>query len=425
MKIDSIYHPKDSRRKECKGDRQEKRFSKDPVHHPMLLEREYVRALNSAKIERMLAKPFVMALTHHREGINRLSKDYESNLFVSSSYDNKVVLWDLTTKNVVKERYFDSIVNGIGIEEDRLYVTQNKTVIINNTINIDNISNINNGISDTVLEIPSIVTSIDLNNNLAVGHNDGISIFDIGRLTPKTTFSVENVTSVKYNRSFKYVLAALSGLTINMMDIRSGKEFLNIDNTFNNNCISFNPQEGNRFVVGGEDGNGYLYDMRNVERPLEIYRGHTNAIVAASFDPTGREVATGSFDRTIRIFKSDERKSRDCYYNDRMHIVYGVEYSNDGDYIVSGSDDGSLRIWKSEASKKAVMSKAEKETLEYNKALRDKFKNVGEISRITKHRFLNKEIKNEMRVKHEMYEGKLRREAKRKQKEEQEQEEED
>ncbi|ELA42626.1 uncharacterized protein VICG_00378 [Vittaforma corneae ATCC 50505] len=296
MKIESIYHSKEARRKECKGDKSDRRYSKDPVHHPMLLEREYVRALNAVKIERMLSKPFITALSHHREGINRLSKDYSSNVFVSSSYDNKVVVWDLFYKNIIFEKKYEGLINGIAVNttdnKNNIFVSQNKKVILENSLEF---------------AVESPVSGIDFSQDLCVGHSLGISIFDVDRITPKISYLNDDITFVKYNRSFKYIIAGLSRLAIDLYDNRSSKGFMQIDHS-GANCVSFNPQQGYLFACGNEDGNGYLYDIRNSIKPIETYRGHTNAVVSISFSPDGKEVVTGSFDRTIRIFKMDERK---------------------------------------------------------------------------------------------------------------------
>ncbi|KAM0679843.1 Protein sof1 [Glugoides intestinalis] len=399
MKIESICHSKSERRKECKGDRTEKKFSKEAVHHPMILEREYVRALNAVKIERMFAKPFITALTHHSEGINKLTKNNDSTMFISSSYDNKVVLWDLYTRKIVKEMQFPSIINGIAVDKsNNTFISQNKSVFLN---------------AESFFELDSVVSSIDLTENLCVGTASGISIFDLNRLTPKISYLAEGINTVKFNRSFKHIVCGINSLSLKMFDNRTSKEFLDIAIP-GTNCMAFNPQKGFMLACGNENGDGYLYDIRNSEKAVETFRAHTNAVVSLAFSPNGQEIATGSFDKTIRIFKTNERKPRDCYYNDRMQIVHAVEYSNDGEFVISGSDDGSLRIWKAHASKKVdPMTKIEKESSQYKEALKEKFKAVGEIARISKHRFMNKEIKNEMRIKNEMYEGSKRRALKR------------
>ena len=44
----------------------------DPDLHPFEAAREYTRALNSAKLERVFAKPFLASLDGHSDGVNCL-----------------------------------------------------------------------------------------------------------------------------------------------------------------------------------------------------------------------------------------------------------------------------------------------------------------------------------------------------------------
>lgn len=402
MKIDSIYHKKESRKSESKGAKKIASSSKDAVHHPFLIEREYVRALNATKLDRVFAKPFVASLSHHKEGINKLAKS-NSTLFASSSYDNNVIVWDLKTRQLVNSISKDSVINGIAFCNENILITQNKTVELS-----DGKKTIQKYNTDFNL------AAVDYNNTLIAGGNSGVWAFDINRTTPRHKYSLDGVNAVGYNRSFEYLIGALTSLSINLYDDRTNKAVSSISH-MGNNCLSFSNQRGYLLATGNEDGCGYLYDLRNTEKSLGIYRGHTNAVVSIAFNPNGKEVVTGSFDKTIRIFNAHDRKPRDCYYNDRMHIVFGVEYSNDGKFIISGSDDSSLRIWKANASRKTgALSRVEKEAGRYADALKEKFKDVSEISRISSHRFLNKEIKTEMRIQHEKHEGKLRRANKQK-----------
>ena len=44
--------------------------------------------------------------------------------------------------------------------------------------------------------------------------------------------------------------------------------------------------------------------MRKLDRARTIHKDHVGAVMDVSFSPTGREIVTGSYDRTIRIFDS-------------------------------------------------------------------------------------------------------------------------
>lgn len=60
----------------------------DPALHPFDKPREYTRAVNAAKLDRLFAKPFVAALEGHVDGIYSLAKDYRRlNVMASGSGD--------------------------------------------------------------------------------------------------------------------------------------------------------------------------------------------------------------------------------------------------------------------------------------------------------------------------------------------------
>ena len=62
-----------------------------------------------------------------------------------------------------------------------------------------------------------------------------------------------------------------------------------------------------------------------------------------SFSPTGREFASGSYDRTIRIYDINSGRSREMYHTKRMQKIFCINYSADSQYIISGSDDTNIR----------------------------------------------------------------------------------
>lgn len=75
-----------------------------------------------------------------------------------------------------------------------------------------------------------------------------------------------------------------------------------------------------------------------------IHKDHVSAVMDVSFSPTGQEFASGSYDRTVRVFPHRSGRSREVYHTKRMQRVFCVNFSADarcvvyvGDLLFSGS----------------------------------------------------------------------------------------
>ncbi|KAF9764750.1 DDB1- and CUL4-associated factor 13 [Nosema granulosis] len=403
MKINTIYHSIDKSTKERKNDLHHTNFSRNDVHHPFIKEREVVRAMNYAKINRMMAKPFVDYMSFHKEGINMMAKHPHMPIFITASFDNEVIISDIENRTKVHSYSLDSHIKGVGIDvHGGRYLGLKKTV-----------KKLDDG--NVVYDCGCGVLNLCVDEQLYVSTSRNVQIFDLERAIPKQRFEYEYTHKVSSNPSFGHLIGFADEKKTYIADLRSNKIVNEFQIGTKTNDIAFNPAEGFKLCTANEDMNGYVHDLRHTDRPSNILRGSIGALTTIRYSPTGQEICTGSYDQTIRIFKANERKSRDVYYNKRMHNIFGLEYTNDGDYIVSGSDDGSIRIWRAEASKKdGTVTKQEKNVYAYGQQLLDKYSEIAEVDRINKHRFLPKQLKIKKKQQHEHYEALKRKEAKRK-----------
>lgn len=66
----------------------------DPSLHPYEAPREYTRALNAIKLERVFAKPFVGSLGGHTDGVNCIARHPRSlSVLLSGSCDGEVGIY--------------------------------------------------------------------------------------------------------------------------------------------------------------------------------------------------------------------------------------------------------------------------------------------------------------------------------------------
>jgi DDB1- and CUL4-associated factor 13 len=113
--------------RECLGDLRLHHRNLDPTHHPFQRAREYTRAVASAKLDRMFAKPLLGNLGHgHLDAVTASATSRRALVpFVSGAADGQVKLWDLTSRTEVATLTggHSRIVTGLvfGLDGQRFY----------------------------------------------------------------------------------------------------------------------------------------------------------------------------------------------------------------------------------------------------------------------------------------------------------------
>ena len=160
--------------------------------------------------------------------------------------------------------------------------------------------------------------------------------------------------------------------------------------------------EAFNLALANEDHNLYLFDMRNLSRALNILKDHVAAVMDVEFSPTGEELVSASYDRSIRLWKRNEGHSRDIYHTKRMQRVFSACWTPDSQYVLSGSDDGNVRLWRANASARSgVKTARQRQKLEYDGALKERYQHMPEIRRISRHRHVPKQVKKAGEIKGE------------------------
>ena len=68
--------------------------------------------------------------------------------------------------------------------------------------------------------------------------------------------------------------------------------------------------------------------------------------------------------------------------------------------MLTGSDDGNVRLWRAHASSREGIKTARlRQKLEYDEALKDRYKHMPEIRRIKRHRHIPKQVKKAAEIK--------------------------
>ena len=101
--------------------------------------------------------------------------------------------------------------------------------------------------------------------------------------------------------------------------------------------------EGALLASGGFDRAIKIWDVDRGECRADL-TGHVGWVAALAFSPTEPLLASGSHDRTIRLWDAETGGVR-AVLEGHAGNVYSVAFSPDGRSLASGSLDGAVRLW--------------------------------------------------------------------------------
>lgn len=138
--------------------------------------------------------------------------------------------------------------------------------------------------------------------------------------------------------------------------------------------IAFN-QDGTLLASGGgdylakvwktSDMTGAAYDPAapykpHTIEPLYVLTGHIDSVFVVAFSPDGHRIATGGYDRTIRIWDfnlvlpdADKHPQPQTVATLSGHegTIFALSFSADGKLLTSGASDGAVDLWDASAGR--------------------------------------------------------------------------
>jgi Prp8 binding protein len=116
--------------------------------------------------------------------------------------------------------------------------------------------------------------------------------------------------------------------------------------------LTFDPS-GKHLASGSFDKSILLWDVYGEGGSnYNVLRGHKNAVLQVHWSADGAYIASASADKTVGLWDAN-KGTRKRLYKGHSKVVNSCTMSRTQNLIVSGSDDGSVRVWDARDRKEA------------------------------------------------------------------------
>ena len=201
--------------------------------------------------------------------------------------------------------------------------------------------------SDHTSEIWSVAFSPDDKTVISGSGDNTLKLWDVGTGEVLHTFSGHafslfgrgSVFDVTFSPDGKRMVS--QGVDTKLWDVERREEL----HTFSDHPyggIAFSP-DGKTVASGSTDRTVKLWDVDTGEVSQSIL-GHADVVVSVAFSPDGKTVASGSADRTVKLWDVHTGEVSQSILG-HTGSVDSIAFSPDSKTVASGSTDGMLKLW--------------------------------------------------------------------------------
>lgn len=215
------------------------------------------------------------------------------------------------------------------------------------------------------------VVSIDSSDNgkyiVTAANDNSIKVWDAdSKKLLYTQLLDDQPTSVRFSPKSKLIACSTRANKIRLWHAATGKRYQTFGPYSTDiTCIDFSPDGRLLFAgaaekdsIGNGDDREYLESdsastirVVSVEKGtvLQTLEGHTQDIMSINCSPDGNTIASGSLDKSIRVWKKTGEEFSLSYVLDKHFLgVTSVSIDASGKQLLSGSHDTTIRLWELE-----------------------------------------------------------------------------
>ncbi|MFN5138361.1 MAG: NB-ARC domain-containing protein [Pseudanabaena sp.] len=278
----------------------------------------------------------------------------KGQLLASAAEDNTIKLWNLETGSCVQtlqgHQYWVKAI---------AFSPNGKTLASGSFDSTVKIWNSQTGeCLKTLLGHNAVVTCLGFSpqgDHLVTGSYDqSVKIWDVatGKCLDTLHKHTNRVWSVAFHPQQNLVVSGGDDHGIKIWELRRGKCIKTLQGNSNAIYAIACSNQQNLLASGHEDQTIKLWNVdintpQTLEpdlQPFQVLRGHSDRILSTTFSPDGQILASGSADRTIKLWDVNTGKLLKTLQGHRSWI-WEIAISPDSKFLASGSYDHTVKLW--------------------------------------------------------------------------------
>lgn len=293
------------------------------------------------------------------KGVASVCFSPDGSKLASCDYDNKIRLWDLRTGqlNRIFEGHTDWVRSvSFSPRGDHLASGSDDQTIRLWDIHTGECIKILRGYANPIYTITFKKNSYDLASGEA---SWGVQFWNIntGKSYKTLSESPRRIRSIAFNPDNRILACGSEDQEIHLWDIQKSIWLKSLSGHSHQIFAVAFSHKGDKLVSGASDCKILLWDQKVIwesnpekRKPFLTLLGHKDRIRCVTFSPNDLFLASGGFDRTVRLWNITEQKCINILKG-HSNTIWSTAFNYDGSIVASGSDDKTIRLWDFQSGK--------------------------------------------------------------------------